>query len=330
MNIIIKDEIWILSDNRPGTVSQAIGLAKEIGFEYKIIDLEYSIFASLPNFILSSSPFRLSIFNRQEFQNSRHLPRLIISAGRRCAPIALFLKKLSQNQTKIIQIMHPNLSFKKFDLVILPKHDGYKEDRFNNLVTTIGALNKINQNDILSEREKFANYFANIEKTKIALMLGGSSNKTQFTAESAINLAKIMSKIAKNMDATLLVLSSRRTDEELLEALKSNLNCDFKFFDYAKIKDENPYLAIVGYADFFVITGDSVSMISECCSVGKSVYIFDEKNISTKKHRRFHHNLFDENYAKKLTRNLKKLTEFSPKILQETKRIAAIIRADFS
>ena len=71
-------------------------------------------------------------------------------------------------------------------------------------------------------------------------------------------------------------------------------------------------------------------MISECCSVGKSVYIFDEKNISTKKHRRFHHNLFDENYAKKLTRNLKKLTEFSPKILQETKRIAAIIRADFS
>ena len=120
-----------------------------------------------------------------------------------------------------------------------------------------------------------------------------------------------------------LPLAANEADDEIIK------NLDF-FQNMELIKDENPYLAIVGYADFFVITGDSVSMISECCSVGKSVYIFDEKNISTKKHRRFHHNLFDENYAKKLTRNLKKLTEFSPKILQETKRIAAIIRADFS
>jgi mitochondrial fission protein ELM1 len=67
--MIIKDEIWILSDNRPGTVSQAIGLAKEIGFEYKIIDLEYSILTYLPNCFLSSSLFRLASFNRREFQN---------------------------------------------------------------------------------------------------------------------------------------------------------------------------------------------------------------------------------------------------------------------
>ncbi len=46
----IKNEIWILADDRPGTVSQAIGLAQAIGLEYKTIQLKYSFWARLPNF----------------------------------------------------------------------------------------------------------------------------------------------------------------------------------------------------------------------------------------------------------------------------------------
>ena len=49
--MIIKDEIWILGDNRPGTVSQGIGLAEEIGFDYKIINLTYNFLVLLPNFL---------------------------------------------------------------------------------------------------------------------------------------------------------------------------------------------------------------------------------------------------------------------------------------
>lgn len=325
----IHDEIWILADDRPGTVSQSIGLAEEIGFEYKIINLTYSFFAKLPNCFLSNSLLRLSSKSRKKFQDLNYLPSLVISAGRRSAPIALHLKKQSQNQTKIIQIMNPNLDLQKFDFVILPKHDEIEESKFSNVITTIGSLTKVNENLINSEKEKFATWFQNIDKTKIALLIGGSSNKTKFKKDSAIKLAKIASEIANNMDATLLILNSRRTSDELTQAVKSSLDCDFKFFDWREVKNENPYLAILGYADFFIITGDSVSMISECCSTGKPVYIFDEKEISSKKHRRFHHDLFTENYAKKLSKNYDRLENFWPKKLQETKRVTSIIRTKF-
>ena len=326
--MILKDEIWILGDNRPGTVSQSIGLAEEIGFDYKIINLTYNFLAFLPNFLFSRSMIRLTKDVKNKFQNLDYLPSMIISAGRRSAPVALYLKELSDNRTKIVQIMNPNLNFDKFDFVILPKHDEADESAHSNLITTIGALTKTNEKSIAQEREKFASWFAEIKKPKIALMLGGSSNKTKFTTDSGIELAQIISEITNNMDATLLVLNSRRSCDELSQAVKSNLNCDFKFFDWKETKNENPYLAILGYADFFVITGDSVSMISECCSTGKPVYIFDEKEISSKKHRKFHQNLIAENYAKKLSRNILELEKnSSSKKLLETKKVAALIRA---
>ncbi len=327
--MIIKDEIWILADDRPGTVSQSIGLAEEIGFDYKIINLTYSFFANLPNYFLSESLLRLSKESRKKIQQQDYLPNLIISAGRRSAPIALFLKKKSQNQTKVVQIMRPNLALEKFDLVVLPKHDEVDEKKFPNLVNTIGALTKINEKTIEKEKEKFALWFREIDKTKIALLVGGSSNKTNFDVESAIKLAKISSNLAKNMDATLLILNSRRTSTELTQAIKSSLECDFKFFDWQEVRDENPYLAILGYADFFIITGDSVSMISECCSTGKPVYIFDEKEISSIKHRKFHRDLLAKKFVRKLSGKISELKNFAPKKLQETKRVAAIIRTKF-
>ncbi len=320
----IKDEIWILADNRPGTFSQSIGLAEELGVEYKIITLSYSIFSYLPNFFFSNSLLRISADLRNKITAIGYLPKLIISAGRRSAPIALNLKLQSQNQSKIIQIMNPNLDFSKFDFVILPKHDEVDEAKFPNLITTIGALTRIEEKRLSEEEEKFPE-LKKITKTKIALLVGGNGKKTEFSKSDGVNLAKIASQVTKNMDATLLILTSRRTSLDLKKSLAENLDCDFQLFDWDIINSANPYLAIVGVADYFIVTGDSVSMISECASTGKPLYIFDQKNISSLKHHKFHQNLFAENYAKKLEKNLKILENFLPKKLQETKRIAAII-----
>ncbi len=323
----LQNEILILADKRPGTAAQAIGLAEEIAkkasVSYKIINLDYGFLSSLPNVFLSESLLRLTRNSRKEILELSHLPSLVISAGRRSAPIALHLKKESKNQTKIIQIMNPNLDFKKFDFVILPKHDEVSEERFPNLITTIGALTRVDEKRLASESKKFPE-LEKITKIKIALLVGGSSNKTKFTAESAKKLAKISADLAKKMNATLLILNSRRTGAELNKALKSGLSGDCQFFDWEEVKEKNPYFAILNCADFFVITGDSVSMISECCSTGKPVYIFDEAEISSAKHRIFHQELVGQNYARKLFENFV-LENFLPKKLCETKRVAGLI-----
>lgn len=320
---ILIPEMLILLDRRPGTASQAIGLAEEIGLNYQIINLDYGLLAALPNIILSDSLKSLTKESRKKILALDYSPRLVISAGRRSAPIALYLKKLSKNKTKIIQIMNPNLDFRKFDFVILPKHDEVDKKKFPNLITTIGALTRVDEKLLQSESKKFPE-LQKITKTKVALLVGGSSNKTKFEIASAKKLAKISVDLAKKMNATLLILNSRRTSVELNEALKSSLEGDFQFFDWNEVKENNPYFAILNFVDFFVITGDSVSMISECCSTGKPVYIFDEKKLSSAKHRKFHKELIAQNYAKKLPEN-SALENFAPKQLRETKRVADLI-----
>ncbi len=325
INPLIKKEVWVLCDKRAGNVSQALGLADQLGYEYRIIDLSYNLLAVLPNIILGPNLYSLDVKSRFKLKNPPYFPVMAIAAGRRAALALLYIKKASQNKTKIIQIMNPEIDHKKFDFIILPRHDSIKNVT-PNMLQTIGSLGRINDRAIEFEKERFAQWFADIKKPKIALFVGGNSKNTVFDAKSAFKLAKQMSKIANNMQSKLLVLNSRRTSNKLTKALKSGLSGDFKFFDFHQIKEnENPYLAIVGYSDFFVVTGDSVSMISEVCSAGKPIYIFDEKNISNAKHRKFHQDLFAESYAKKLDENAYQLENFSSKKLSETKRIAEII-----
>ncbi len=120
------------------------------------------------------------------------------------------------------------------------------------------------------------------------------------------NLIKHSCKIAKEMSAQLLILNSRRTSAKLNEIIRSNLNGNYYFFDCndKNFSQNNPYLAILGIADFIIITGDSVSMISESLNSGKNIYIFDEKRISTKKHRLFHQYLFKNKFANKFDNNI--------------------------
>lgn len=322
----IKDEIWILVDGRPGNYAQAIGLANEIGFESRIVNISYGIFSFLPNFILRSSLLGVTRATKNKLNNFDYFPKLIISAGRRSAPVALNIKKNSQNRSKIAQIMNPDFALERFDFIILPSHDKIS-GHHNNVIRTLGSLTKTNEQAINAECEKFASWFRDYKKTKIAVLVGGDSKSGKFSKESAERLIKKSCEIAKNMNAKLLVLNSRRTSDEATKAIKSTLYGDFKFFNWKEIKDgENPYLAIVGFSDFFIATGDSVSMISEVCSTGKPIYIFDEKNISSMKHKKFHKELILQNYAKKVDKTICLLDNFAVKKLQETKRVAMIIQ----
>ena len=54
------------------------------------------------------------------------------------------------------------------------------------------------------------------------------------------------------MNAKLLVLTSRRTEEKVANIILENLECDFQFFDWQTHQKENPYLAVLDYSDFLL------------------------------------------------------------------------------
>jgi mitochondrial fission protein ELM1 len=123
----------------------------------------------------------------------------------------------------------------------------------------------------------------------------------------------------------LIVLNSPRTSDDINQIIKNNLKCDHIFFNFLEIKNNNPYIASLGYGDYFIATGDSVSMISECCSTGKPVFIFDDKSLTSLKHRIFHQHLFTNNYALPFSNKINLNQNHSLKKLQEAKRISSLI-----
>ena len=328
----VINKIWIIADHRLGTYQQSIALAEAIGFEYKLIKVNYNYFSKLPNFLLQYFPIHLDKKSSNLVEdlifNSNYTPRYIISSGRRTAPIALKLKKKFSN-TKIIQIMQPGINYKKFDFVILPTHDKIKNKKFKNLITTTGALSRINDQLIENEQKKFVEYFKKINKEIIILLIGGNSKDSHYNPISIKKLCQQISTITNNMNCFLIVFNSPRTSLKINQIISQNLNCDHVFYEFQKIKDNNPYIASLGFGSYFVITGDSVSMISECCSTGKPVFIFDDEKISSPKHRIFHQQLFKNKYAVSFSDTITFFSRNSFPKLQEAKRILSLIHPKF-
>lgn len=322
---MLKNKILILADDRVGTYSQAIALAKESGLDYEIIFLEYNFFKLIPNLFFSQSLLRLKKSSIKKINTLNYTPKYIISAGRKSAPIAIFLKKIHKFIPKIIQIMRPEISFNKFDFVIIPEHDEPKAPYPKNLILSVGALTKIEKNDNQKNSQDIINQFCNFRKPIIALLIGGNTKKTKFSLKSAQKLINQNLLIAKNMNATLIIANSRRTSSEINNFIKKINEENCIFFDYNEIKENNPFNLILNNSDFFIISGDSVSMISECCSTGKSIFIFDDGKISSKKHQKFHQILIEKKYAKYFNNKWLKLNIANCPKLEEAKRISQLI-----
>ena len=322
-----KPEIWLLLDNRPGTSSQAIALANCSKMTQHQFYLDYNYLANLPNstFGLDYCLFRLK--NQDIFQKLSYFPSYIISAGRRSAIFALYLQKQAKKQhysaPKIIQIMHPQLPLHLFDWVILPSHD-QTSNLSQNVLFSLGGLANFDATKL--DNINFDNNFLakiNQNQPTIALLVGGSFAKKQnFSLEIFLQLYQQISNITNKMQAKLIILNSKRTSPAINNFLQQQKNIIFHNWHQS---GSNYYLQTLAVADFLVITGDSVSMISESLSTGKPVYIFSHSQIVKNKHTLFHQQLQQKNLAKILLPNQANLTKYSYSPLNEAQRLAKII-----
>lgn len=283
----MNNDVWVLFDDRAGNNNQSESLAKLITKSYQIKHLKYNKFINLPSLLHFSS--LIGINKDAKTQIASPWPNIVISAGRRGAITARFIKKQSPT-TKLIQIMWPGYGAADFDHIILPEHDNYDAP---NIIKIIGALTSINQEMLLRVKENSPR-FSIYKEPIIALLVGGKSKGGEFTTEHAKLLIKQVNEIVTKKEATLLVSTSRRTPAGVVELLRTELKHSY-FYEYGE--QDNPYLEFLAYASEIIITGDSISMCSEACYSGKPVYIFAPKDISSKKHRSFHQNLYAKHHA---------------------------------
>lgn len=89
-------------------------------------------------------------------------------------------------------------------------------------------------------------------------------------------ITKQVADAAKSMGGSVLVTTSRRTDDALASIVREELEGTPSYmYDWSKAGGAgNPYLQMLAAADRIVVSGDSISMTSDALAMGKPTFIY--------------------------------------------------------
>ena len=286
-----KKTCWIITGGDVGTENQARGLAEALGLEPVIKRLKLKFpWRQLSPWLGWHSSALASDSDRIE----PPYPDILIASGRKSIGAALHIKRQSGNKTFLVQVQDPRYNPKHFDLVVALQHDPTRGD---NVITTTAAMHRVTPEKIDAEKKKFAAVLEALPEPRVAVLIGGSSKVHQMTPYVAGRLGGML----HALDASLMITCSRRTGAENEKMLRATLAGPRTYFWDGT--GDNPYFALLGFADYIIVTEDSVSMTSEAISTGKPVYIAALEGGSPR-HNRFHKLLQEQGYTRPFTGQL--------------------------
>ena len=286
--------VWVLADDRMGNVNQLLGIAEALNMPFLRKDIRYTRWVRLPNLVRGAS--LVGITRETGDKLMAPWPDVVLSAGRRSFPVARWIKKQSGGKTKIVQLMNPGRAgFKQADLIVLPVHDNYK-GYSKNVMHVSGAPHRITSRRLQDERQVWSDTLGRFLSPRLSLIVGGATKDKPFTEKMALQL---LNGVMALQPVSILVTTSRRTPPEVITILKEKLPKECFFYEFGN-PAPNPYFGLLSYADMVVVTGDSISMCSECCASGVPVFIFAPDGMVSEKHKRFHQELYAKGYARPL------------------------------
>jgi mitochondrial fission protein ELM1 len=261
--------VWVLEDDRPGNSTQSLGLAEALGWPFEQKRLVPRALARAHNRWLGAS--RAGVDPRRSSPLEPPWPELVIAAGRRTAPVALWVRERSGGRTRTVMLGRKGGDDADlFDLVVTPRYCRlYPHPR---RLEVAAPLHRAAGTRLAAARERFA-HFSELPSPRIALLVGGSSGQYKLGADDVARLGRQALELARESGGSLLATTSRRLSAPATRALQETLAGAALLHVWRPDDDANPYLGILAWADAFVISGDSESMLAEASAQGKPVYV---------------------------------------------------------
>ena len=265
---------WLLMGSKAGDNSQVLALGEGLGWPFEIQRFVYKKYELMTNLLLG-----VTLAGVVKGQSSRLMPPwpdLVISAGRRNEPVCRWIQVQARKDGKRVRLVHlgrPWALYDRFDLVITTPQ--YRLPRHPRILHNDAPLHRITEKRLLSEQAVWAPRLAPLPKPYVSVAIGGNSGPYTLDRKAAERLARQASALANGCGGSLLVTTSARTPPHAVEALERSLTAPAYIYRWKRDAAENPYFAFLSLADSIVVTGDSMSMLTEACATRKPVYIFD-------------------------------------------------------
>ncbi len=297
-----------------------MALAKGLGFNpvIKRVQLRFP-WSFLPEFLWS---FPLCAYSEKADQLKGPRPDVIISSGRAAAPGAAEIRRRAKTNSKkapfIIHLMDPRMNLEKFDLVIAPTHDDLTG---KNVISTLGTLHAVSDKKLSSFCPNLKFSFHSDKRKKIAVFLGGESRHYAFDEKTSERLVQDLD-FLEQAGYGLMISPSRRTPSSVLNRLQETFSARHFIWDGA---GDNPYLDMIYAADAFIVTADSVSMISEMAALKQNLYIYQLPEKKKTRLSRFNQGIVSQGYAEFFDSNAFSLKE-NQKQLNELDLILPLVQ----
>ncbi len=248
----------ILSEPYAGLQAQALGLAEAAGLAPDTVSLLPRAPWRLVSARLWPAPLRAVA-----------LPpigdAIVFSAGGTAAVVGAALRRPGR---ALVQIQHPRIDPRRFDVIVVNRHDGLTGP---NVIVTRTALHRATQNRLAEAAQEWTGRLAHLPRPLVSVLVGGSNGRFRLDAPVAAALGAQLAAMARRDGTGLALTPSRRTSPAAVAALRAAIEPVGGWaWDGA---GENPYFGLLALADGIVVTEDSVSMVSEACATGAPVFL---------------------------------------------------------
>ena len=248
----------IYSEPYAGLQAQALGLAEAAGFHPDIVELKArALYAAIPP---SLWPEPLGAVNLKNPPKG-----VAFTVGGMGAAVGAALHRRGG---KVVQVQHPRMDLKKFDLVVVNQHDEIKGP---NVIVTRTALHRATPARLAAERAIWAPRFAHLPRPLVAVLVGGSNGRFRLEGAEGTSLARSLISLMNYDKAGLVITPSRRTPAAVRDALQVSLAPRGAWI--WDMQGENPYFGMLACADLIVSTMDSISMVSEAVATSAPVLL---------------------------------------------------------
>jgi len=261
---------WVILSDKRGDNGQVETIVDALPWpaEHKYVHMR-------PQWVLGKPRYRPSL-DHLDLSRSDTLegpwPDLIITVGRRPSMVALWVRKQSGNKTKIVLVGKPSGHMLDFSLVVASAENQLPP--MHNFLPITLPLMRVGPDDVASEVLAWQERFDGLCKPLIAMLVGGETNPFIMNRQVANDLVATAHWVVDELGGTPYVTTSRRTTPEVVEILRRDLPEQAVFYAWSAEAEDNPYRALLGCADGFIVTADSVSMMVEVIYLHKPLAIF--------------------------------------------------------
>lgn len=338
--------VLVLSDGKLGHVKQSLAVARALQAEqpavqHEVVEIRYRHRLARTLALLWSAawpglwPTAILRWTLQPQSAAALLSRyadLIISCGAATLPANVLWARA--NQAKSVTLMKPGpLPLRRFDLVIAPRHDALPPRA--NVLQVMGAIAPVMTGTAAQQARQrlmqHPRHQPSSAQTSISVLLGGETPEYACPLTFVQQLVGGVLQAAEATQSDVRITTSRRTpatvEAWLREAVETAPRCRLLLLA-SRDELQGTMEGLIAAAQVVVVTGESVSMVSEACAGTSRVVVVEpprhpHNGRARTKHRRFLEALAVEGHVR-----LAAPGQVSPAVLQALAQPATTLPLD--